>query len=95
MRSILAVALAAIAAVPAIADEAGGLVLAYDRQAGVIVLQDLTVWELPEGLDVPTDLGAGDRVMFTYESAGEDGMTELSTLERLATALPGGADGGS
>jgi hypothetical protein len=37
----------------------------------------------------------GDRVLFEYETAGEDGMTRINGVTRLATALPEGTDGGS
>ncbi len=95
MRILLAAALAALTAVPAVADETEGLVLAYDRKAAILVLTDLTVWELPANILVPADLGAGDRVLLDYQTAGEDGLTAIDALTRLATALKQGEDGGS
>lgn len=95
MRSVYAAALAAFIAVPAIADETEGLVLAYDRQASVLILSDYTAWELPSDLLVPSDLRAGDRVMIEYQSAGEDGLVMIDALTRLAKALPKATDGGA
>ncbi|WP_417525496.1 hypothetical protein [Marinovum sp.] len=95
MRNLFAAALVTLTALPAFADETEGLVLAYDRQANVIVLTDFTVWEIPGALEVPADLAAGDRVHFVYETAGEDGMVSIDALHRLARALPEGTDGGS
>lgn len=95
MRRFVFAALAVFAAVPAIADETEGHVLAYDRQAQIIVLTDKTVWAVPAELALPDDLGAGDRVLFEYDTAGEDGLTAITDVTRLAVALPAGTDGGS
>lgn len=95
MRIITAAIAAAIAALPAFADETEGHVLAFDRIDGIIVLTDKTVWEVPTEITLPEDLGRGDRVLFEYDTAGEDGMTKLNAVTRLATALPEGTDGGS
>ena len=70
-------------AAPALADETTGEIIAYDRLANVLVMKDMTVWELGPELLVPADLAAGDRVRITYESAGEDGLTKVDALERL------------
>ncbi|NNE87470.1 MAG: hypothetical protein HKN27_05280 [Silicimonas sp.] len=95
MRKTLIAALAAFAALPVYADETEGLVQAYDRVAGVLVLTDKTVWALPAGVTVPDDFGRGDRVLIDYETAGEDGLVSIDKLTRLAVALPEGTDGGS
>lgn len=95
MRILFAAALAVSAALPAFADETEGLVLAYDRKASIIVLTDQTVWLLPEAVTTPEDLGRGDRVLFEYETAGEDGLTEITAMTRLSVALSEGTDGGS
>lgn len=95
LRLFLAGAVAAAAALPVSADETEGLVLAFDRKAGVIVFTDKTVWLLPDEIALPEDLGRGDRLMVEYDSAGEDGLTEINALTRLAKALPAGTDGGS
>lgn len=88
-------ALAFFTALPTLADETQGHVLAYDRKAGIIILTDKTVWELPEDITLPEDVGKGDRLLFEYETAGEDGLTRIKGVTRLATALPEGTDGGS
>lgn len=87
---------AAVFAMPAFAEETEGLVLAFDRQDRIIVLTDKTVWTLPDTIDVPDDLAHGDRVLFDFENAGDDeGMTEISSMDRLSKAIPEGTDGGS
>ncbi|WP_199221381.1 hypothetical protein [Maritimibacter sp. 55A14] len=95
MRIILGAALAVFASLPAFADETEGHVLAYDRRAGIIVLTDKTVWVVPGEITLPADLGRGDRVLFEYDSAGEDGLAAINEVTRLAVALPEGTDGGS
>lgn len=98
MKQTLTAALAALVALPATfaaADQTTGLVLAHDRKAHILILTDLTVWELPSALMVPADLGAGDRVVLSYETAGEDGLTSIDALERIAIALKDDEDGGS
>lgn len=95
MRKSLVAALAVVAAFPAFADETEGLVEAFDRQANVLVLTDKTVWFVPEDIALPEDFGRGDRVLIDYETAGEDGLTSIDGLTRLAVALPQGTDGGS
>lgn len=94
MRHLFLATTLALFALPAVADETQGLVLAYDRQANLLVMNDKTVWELPSGLLIPADLGAGDRVALFYETAGEDGMIAIDSLNRIASALPAGTDGG-
>lgn len=98
MNKTLAAALALLvagSAAPSLADETTGLILAYDRQANILILTDKTVWELPGELAVPADLGHGDRVILAYESAGEDGLTAITELKRTAIALRNDEDGGS
>lgn len=70
-------------ALPAIADEVTGEILAYDRLANLVVMRDRTVFELGTELMVPADLQSGDRVRIVYESAGEDGITAIDSLERV------------
>ncbi len=95
MRSILALTIAGLLATPALADETEGLVLSFDRVDRIIVLTDKTVWEVPDTLVMPEDFGRGDRVLIDFDSAGEDGVTAITAIERLAVALPEGTDGGS
>lgn len=83
MRALLAAAVLA-AATPAFADETTGKVLAFDRKANIIVLQDKTVWELGTEATIPEGLVAGETVRLVYESAGEDGLTKIYEIVRLA-----------
>lgn len=95
MRAIIALLIAGAFATPVLADETEGLILSFDRVDRIIVMTDLTVWEIPEAVETPADLGRGDRVHIEYESAGEDGLVAIDALHRLAVALPKGTDGGS
>ncbi|WP_299816903.1 hypothetical protein [uncultured Jannaschia sp.] len=80
MRLPLAV-FALLTATPALADEVSGTILAYDRQANVIVFSDRSVWELGD-LEVPEDLEAGDRVTIDFTSAGDSGIGKANALTR-------------
>lgn len=95
MRSILALTLAGLLATPAIADQTEGLILSFDRVDRIIILTDKTVWQVPVSLEMPEDLGRGDRVLIDFDSEGEDGLTAITSIDRLAVALPEGTDGGS
>lgn len=86
MRLLLASALATLSVLPAAADETEGLVLAYDRVANVLVLEDLTVWPLKAELAVPENLQAGDRVTIDFRSDGENGIGAINALTRTASA---------
>lgn len=80
MRILLITALT-LAAAPAFADSVTGTILAYDRQANILVFDDKTVWELGKLL-VPADLVAGDRVTLDYTSAGDNGIGKANSLTR-------------
>ena len=80
MRTLL-LAVTLLAAAPALADETTGTILAYDRLASRVVLNDRTVWELGTTL-VPADLAAGDVVTIAYNSAGDSGVGKITTLTR-------------
>ena len=81
MRHLLLSATLIAAAAPALADETTGVLLAYDRLANLIVLQDRTVYELGDML-VPADLQSGDRITLVFQTAGEDGITKVQELTR-------------
>lgn len=55
----------------------------------------MTVWQIQTAIETPEDLGRHDHIHVEYESAGEDGLTEFTAIERLAVAIPKGTDGGS
>lgn len=81
MRTLFTAALL-LAAAPAIADEVSGTILAYDRVAGVIVMDDKTVWSMELIETAPEGLVAGDTVKIMFETAGEDGMTKIDSIEK-------------
>ncbi|WP_375260197.1 hypothetical protein [Citreimonas sp.] len=82
MRALL-VSAAILAAAPAFADETTGTILAFDRVAGIMVLEDKTVWELAAAAEIPEDLVAGERVTLVYATAGEDGLTRIDSITRV------------
>jgi hypothetical protein len=65
----------------AYADSTVGEVVAYDRKAQRIVLDDKTIWTL-EGSEavVPPDLKAGDRIEIDFESAGDNGISKVEAV---------------
>ncbi|WP_057793567.1 hypothetical protein [Roseovarius atlanticus] len=95
MRILIATALAAFAALPAFADQTQGNVVSFDRDTGVLVLSDKTVWYIPGDMVLPVDLAPGDRLQFDYATAGEDGLTKIHAITRVAMATTQGARGGS
>jgi hypothetical protein len=81
-RTVLASAILVSTCATAFADSVVGKILAYDRVAKIIVMDDKTVWTLVgTTTDVPPDLKAGDKVTIDYETAGEDGITKISSLK--------------
>ncbi|WP_089231776.1 hypothetical protein [Tropicimonas sediminicola] len=86
MRLLLASALVTLTVMPAAADETEGLILAYDRVANILVLEDLTVWPIAADVAVPEDLQAGDRVTIDFRSDGENGVGGINALTRTASA---------
>ena len=81
MRVLLTSA-ALLAARPAFADETSGTVLAYDRVAHVLVLDDKTVWSLPGDLILPDDLVAGDTITIDFQTAGDNGVGKINSITR-------------
>lgn len=79
----LAAALAIFVAAPALADSTEGTILAFDRQADLLVMEDKTIWALNPNTLIPADLAAGDRIRITYTSAGDDGVISVDTLEKM------------
>ena len=79
----LAMALAAALGHPVLADETTGEILAHDRLANIVAMRDRTVWELGTELMLPADLRSGDRVRIDDDTAGEDGITQIRSLERV------------
>jgi len=73
--------LGSLLATSALADTTGGVVVAYDRVAHVLVLDDKTVWDLtPAGNLVPEGLSAGNHVTIEYDSAGDSGVGKITAI---------------
>ena len=69
-------------------DVTQGTILALDRKARLMVLEDRTVWSLElMNSAVDTAIEAGDRVEISYES-DEEGVGEISNIVKLAPPAP-------
>jgi hypothetical protein len=79
MRAFLIASLVLCAA-PALADETEGTVLAFDRVANVLVLDDKTVWSLGAKTEVSPDLMAGDVVKIIYVGGGDAGIGPITSV---------------
>ena len=82
MRTLLAFAAFAALATPALADTTTGTILAFDRKANVLVMNDKTVWQLSAQTVMPEDLEAGEVIKITFTSVGDDGVKSVDMLER-------------
>lgn len=82
MRILLAFAAFAALATPALADTTTGTILAFDRKANVLVMNDKTVWQLSAQTVMPEDLEAGEVIKITFTSVGDDGVKSVDMLER-------------
>lgn len=83
MRLFLLAAIAATSvALPAFADETSGTIVAYDRLANVVVLDDKSFWKIADETLVPSDLKAGDQIKLTFQSDGDNGAKPATKLER-------------
>ena len=75
--------LASAFAAPALADETTGTLVAHDRKAHRIVMDDKTVYEYdPETTERPETMLAGARLKITYRG-GEDGIESISKIEAV------------
>jgi hypothetical protein len=81
-RMALAAVVTAVLAGPAAADETTGTIVAYDRLAHVIVLDDKTIWPFPGTMELPADLKAGDKVTILFTSTGE-GIAKVDSITRV------------
>lgn len=86
MRAIAAIstAILCLSATPGLADSVTGTILAYDRLANVIILDDKTVWEIvPKDLPLPADLMKGDRIHIDFVTNGDSGVGKINSIERV------------
>jgi hypothetical protein len=83
MRYLLAFAAFAALATPALADTTTGTIVAFDRVANVIVMEDKTIWQLSADTVVPEGLLAGDSITITFTSLGDDGVKSVDKLEKM------------
>lgn len=73
---------ALLLATSAQADEVTGDVLAFDRVAGVIVMEDKSVFTLPNPDVIPVDLQAGETVTIVFKTDGDNGLTSVQSITR-------------
>lgn len=83
MRYLLALAAFAALATPALADETTGTIVAFDRKANILVMEDKTIWKLSDQTVIPDDLTAGETIKIIFTSAGDDGVKSVDQLERM------------
>jgi len=82
MKKLLAAMAASavvLSAVPAFASSVKGTVIAYDRMAKRLVLDDKTVYSFEADIVMPESLTAGDEVEIDFES-GEDGVDKVNSV---------------
>ncbi|MCB2136775.1 MAG: hypothetical protein KDE08_12665 [Rhodobacteraceae bacterium] len=81
MRALL-FACSLLLACPALADETTGTILAFDRVAKIIVLDDKTIWPLGDKTELSPDLVAGDTVTILYVGGGDTGVAGITSILR-------------
>lgn len=73
--------LAGTLAAPAVADTVTGEILAFDRVAQIMVLDDKSVWSLRDGgAEAPEGLEAGDTVTLTFQSVSDNGYGKITQI---------------
>ncbi|MGY9049318.1 hypothetical protein P775_21480 [Puniceibacterium antarcticum] len=80
MRPLLIACLLATAAAPAFADSTSGRVVAFDRKANVLVMDDKTVWSLETLKVVPEGLKSGDLIKIDYTSNADNGWGKINAI---------------
>ena len=74
-------ALSILSSSPVFADSVTSLVVAYDRVANRVVLEDNTVFSFdPAGVEIPITLSAGDEVTITFQSSEEEGIEQIDSI---------------
>lgn len=79
MRLALASAILLVA-VPALADQTTGTVVAYDRVAKILVFSDKSIWPLETASEIPEGLAAGVTVTLDFESDGDNGLVKINSI---------------
>ena len=81
-RLALSAAVLLATAPMALADSVEGKIVAFDRKAHVLVMEDRTIYSLAK-YDAPvlTELKAGDMVKIDFEGEGEDGYGIVTSIE--------------
>ncbi|MEH6725346.1 MAG: hypothetical protein V7703_04240 [Hyphomicrobiales bacterium] len=74
----------AVSASTSYADTFKGTVVAFDRKANVVVIDDKSVFNF-EGQEaqIPDDLKAGDMIEIEGEGEGDDGYGKLTSIKIL------------
>lgn len=72
-----------LAAAPAFADDLSGTVIAYDRVAQVIVLDDKSVLTIPNPEIIPEGLVAGDTITVEFKSDGDNGFGTFFSIKKM------------
>ena len=82
MRTPALAAALALTALPAFADSTSGTILAFDRVERIIVMTDKTVWEIPQTVELPDKLMAGDKITIDFDSNGDNGVGSYNSITR-------------
>ena len=82
MRLLALATALTVTALPAFADSTSGTILAFDRVERIIVMTDKTVWELPQSLELPEKLMAGDKITIDFDSNGDSGVGSYNSITR-------------
>jgi len=80
VRPLIIAALLAAAAVPALADTSSGTIVAYDRVANILVLNDKTVWSLGTLKNPPEGLAAERIITIDFTTAGDSGWARINSV---------------
>jgi len=83
MRVLLTSAALTLLAMHAFADSVSGTILAFDRVANIIVLDDKTIWTIPADFALPENLVAGDDILIDYKSNGDNGVGVYMSITRV------------
>ena len=78
---LIAVLATVLPTAPVFADSVTSLVVAFDRVANRVVLDDKTVFSFdPTSVEIPATLSAGDEVTITFQSSEEEGIEQIDSI---------------